>query len=363
MTQPNPPTPPQPQPPAPQPGPPQPPAPQPAPAPQPTLPQPVPAGSAPYAPQPHGQPQGHPQQGHPQYPPQPGQPPATGTDLGYPPNTPVDQMTLDQQVSYWRAYARRNEDRIKARGDYDDLKAKAAQYDQLVSSTQTDQQRAITEAAARARNEAIVEAGGRLVEGWVKAAAAGRLDEERVNALLSGIDRRAFVNQATGDVDTDKVYAYVNSVAPPAWPVAAPVAMVAAAPGQQPATGAQPGWPAPPPGQPVYPAQPVYPGQPVYPAQPGQPVYPAQPVYPGAAGQPVYPAAPGYPPGYVFPPNVQPGAPGLAPGQTPDFGQGQPRTPQPAGLAAGKAVAASRFGDKVRSNTATGGPNAGSAQQ
>ncbi len=290
---------------------------------------------------------------HPQYP-QPGQQPATGPSQGqgYPENTPLEQMTTDQREAYWRAQARKWEDRAKARADYDAVKAKAEQYDQLAAATMTDQQRQIADAAAKARTDAIVEQGGKLVEGWVRAAAAGRLDEQRVSALLSGLDRRAFVNATTGEVDTDKVYAYVNSVAPaqqpaPQYPVAA------AAPGQQPVTGIAPGYaPVPVPGQPVF--QPAMGVAPVYAAPGQQPAYPAG--VPGYPQQPVY-GAPVAPNGFPVP-----GMP-VVPGQAPDFGQGQPQTPQPTGLAAGKAVAAARYGDRARSNGGAAPAGAAPAQQ
>ncbi len=159
----------------------------------------------------------------------------------------------------------------------------------------------------------------------------------------------------------------------PAWPAGVPVVPVASAPGQQPATGTPPGYAAPPPGQPVYPGQSVYqpvaaPGAPVYPGVVGQPAYPATGYATGGYIQP-----PGtYPPAGAVPgvPGVPPGQPGLAPGHTPDFGQGQIRTAGPSGMAAGRAVAQARFGNQARSiaGAATGNgaattPAASPAQQ
>jgi len=285
-------------------------------------------------------------------------PSATGNNVGFPEHTPLEQMTPEQRESYWRAHARKWETLAKGRSDYDDLKAKATQYEALVAASQTDQQRAVSEAANTARRDALVQAGGQIVDAWVRAAAVNRLDEERVNALLTGLNRAAFVNAATGEVDTDKVVAYVHSIAPqPVYPaVAVPVAQAAPAPGQ-PVTG-QPGFGAPAPAAPQYQPQyqqppvaaPVYtaPAGMVPGAAPGVPAYPGQfamggPVYPAAGyAQPVaYPA--GVPVGYA-----QPGVP-----LVPDMGQGHQATARPSGLSAGREVAAARFGaDKVRSATA-----------
>ncbi len=343
----------------------------PAPAPQP--PQPHPAPPVPAPPAPHPQPpvpspipgQPSPQQPAPvgaQLPPSvmpgaqfpPTAPSATGNNVGFPEHTPLEQMTPEQRESYWRAHARKWETLAKGRSDYDDLKTKAQQYEALVAASQTDQQRAGSEAANTARRDALVQAGGQIVDAWVRAAAVNRLDEERVSALLTGLNRAAFVNAATGEVDTDKVVAYVHSIAPqPVYPaVAVPVAQAAPVPGQ-PVTG-QPGFGAPAPAAPQYQPQYQQPpvAAPVYTAPAGMvpgavPAYPGQfamggPVYPGGYAQPVaYPA--GVPVGYA-----QPGVP-----MVPDMGQGHQATARPSGLAAGREVAAARFGaDKVRSATA-----------
>jgi hypothetical protein len=274
--------------------------------------------------------------------------PATG-EPGWPENTPVEQMTAEQQVAYWRSYARKHEQRARERADYDEIKAKANQFDQMVAASQTDQQRAVAEASARARNEALAEAGSQIVDAWVWAAAAGRLDPQRVSTLLEGLDRRRFINATTGQVDTDRVTSYVHSLAPaPAYPVAA-------MPGQ-PATG-QPGYPQPAPTTPIpagvpttaAPAQPPATGPAVYPPPAmGQPLY-APPSYPFAP-PPGYPppAAPGVPPAAPAAGAPVPGYPagypaGLPAGQVPDFGQGQRANTGPTGLAAGKAIAAARF--------------------
>jgi hypothetical protein len=273
----------------------QPPAPAPAPtpappAPTPPAPQPAPAPAP--APVPHfvapvpGQPA-------PQTPPNGGgtgqQPnPATGAGQqypdGFPPNTPLAEMSVDQRESYWKYQARKHEQRVKDMGDYDQLKATADEYQRLVTASQTEQERAVAEARRQGHAEALTAAGGQLVEQWFRAAAAGRLGEDSVNALLAGLDRSHFLT-AQGSVDTDRVYALVNSVAPPA---SAPAAPATGTPGQPAVAGAQPVW---------------------------------QPVPPPATGQQV-----------------------VAPARGPDFGQGQPGAARLSGLARGRELARQRFG-------------------
>lgn len=204
---------------------------------------------------------------------------ATDQPGGFPANTPWRDMAPDQQVAYWQHQARRHEERVKSMGDYDDLKRTSEEYQRLVAASQTEQERAVAEARRQGHAEALSAAGGQLVEQWMRAATAGRIPEESVNALLEGLDRSRFLSK-DGGVDTGKVYAFVNSIAP------------------APAAASQP--------------QPT----------PGQP-----------AGQ----AAPAAQPAGIQPLVRTPA------GGAPDFGQGQPGTSRPSGLAAGREIARQRF--------------------
>jgi hypothetical protein len=266
-------------------------------------------------------------------------PPATGAtgnnENGYPDHTPVQAMNAEQQAAYWRTYARRNEDRIKQMGDYQQLKEQADAYSKLLAETQTEQQKAVTAAEARGRTAALAEAGSQMVEAYVRAAATGRMSEEQVSTLLQGLDRTRFVNPGNGQVDAAMISGYIAMLAPaapmagwPGAPVYAPpvpatgqvqmppgTTFTNAPPGQQPLTypGQQPGY-----GQQPYPQQQQQPGQApwsVYPPQ-QQPQQPQQPATPPAMGD------------------------GR---QVPSYGQAQFATPPASGFEAGKAVARARF--------------------
>jgi hypothetical protein len=216
------------------------PNPAPAPAPQPPNPPPQPAPApaastppaAPVIPSP-GPPPPHPQPNPPSPGPPPPHPQPSVGDAGFPPNTPWREMEPAQQTAYWQHQARKHEERVRAMSDYDQLRQTADEYTRLVEASRTDQERAVAEARRQGRAEALTEAGGRLVEAYVRAAATGRLEDERVTTLLQHLDRNAFVN-SSGEVDTGKVYDFVHSIAPPPAP-------------QQPDTGA-PGTATPPAG-------------------------------------------------------------------------------------------------------------------
>jgi hypothetical protein len=207
----------------------------------------------------------------------------------FPENTALAQMTPDQVAEYWRHKARRHEDRVKSMTDYDELKAKAAQYEQLVVASQTEHERAVAEARRQGETEALTKASGQLVEQWLRAAAVGRISEQAVNDLLGTVDRSRFLTN-TGAVDTDRVFALVTSLSP---------------------------------------------------VQPAAPAVPAVPV---AQGQPA-----AQPPAVQ---SLQPPMLSAPPGGGLDFGQGHPGASKPSGLSAGAAIARERFGAPP-SNTPT----------
>jgi hypothetical protein len=204
---------------------------------------------------------------------------ANGEDLGYPLHTPVAEMTAKEEAAYWRHKARLHEDRWKGVADYDAVKDKAAQYDRLVATQQTEHEKAVAAARAEGRADALQQAGGQVVDFAVRAAAAGRMSKEAVDGLLGHLDRSRFVDSVTGAVDADKVYQFIGSIAP-------------------------------------------------------TPVASADPTAGTPTGQPGV-AAPGA--GALGTPST------ATPPRGPDFGQGQPSSSRPTGLAAGAEIARQRF--------------------
>lgn len=314
-------------PPAPQPAPAPPPAPAavPPPAPPVQTPPPAPAPAAPPAPAP--QPAAGRQQSD----------PGTGDDLPYyQEGVPWRNLPPEQQIAYWMHRSRKHEDRVAAMRDYDELKAVRAQYDQLVTATQTEHERAVAEARRQGESAAMARGNVMLVEAYVRAAASARaVDDDAVADFLETTKLDAFI-LPTGQVDTAKVYRQVNRMAgaPAAPATGVPAAPAAPAPPAAPGQQQQPGT-----GQPFqqFPGQPTtVGGQPQWFTPGGQ--IPAAPQW---AGQ--QPPAPGQPaPGQVPP------APGA-----PDFGQGVFQQAPPSGLEAGRAAARARFG---------AGPNSSNSQ-
>jgi hypothetical protein len=151
---------------------------------------------------------------------QPGdEPPAAPpADTGFPTNTPWRDMTAEQQVAYWQQQARKHEDRVKSYGGLTpeqlaDLQERAEQFDVLAAASQTDTERAVSEAAFNARLVAEAELMPRLVAAEFRAATAGRLEADRLATILEPLDLSKFLTD-DGEVDTDKVTAFVDGIAP-----------------------------------------------------------------------------------------------------------------------------------------------------
>ena len=145
---------------------------------------------------------------------------------GYPEGVAVAEMTMPQQLAYFRTKARREEDTRKsaqqerdtARSERDAFKPKADQYDQLLDSTKSEQERAVenakSEAAKAARAEERTKGSLALVGAEFRAAAKGVLTADALAGLLEDIDRSRYVRD-DGSVDLERIEKRVADLAPP----------------------------------------------------------------------------------------------------------------------------------------------------
>lgn len=111
------------------------------------------------------------------------------------------------EAEKWKATSRKHEDRSKSNAQA------VRELEELKRSSLSDAEKAIEEARVTARAEALAEIGTRLVDAEFRAATAGRMSDGQRDALLDGLDRRRFLTD-DGDVDTDKVRALVDGIAP-----------------------------------------------------------------------------------------------------------------------------------------------------
>ncbi|KQQ22539.1 hypothetical protein ASF48_04975 [Rathayibacter sp. Leaf299] len=131
-----------------------------------------------------------------------------GPDLGFPKDTALEQMTVEQREAYWRHYARRHEATVKSRGDYDQLKADSEELARIRAEGQTDQEKALEEArrdgenlgAQRYLRDAVI---ARFI------GLTGKTDEEAATAFAH-VDVATFTGQ-DGSINTDALAAFAGT--------------------------------------------------------------------------------------------------------------------------------------------------------
>ena len=135
--------------------------------------------------------------------PTPGVPaPPAPTDPGFPADTPVAEMTSEQQLAYWKHQSRKHERRADERKDYDQLKAAADELAALKAASQTDAERALEQAREEARREGENLGAARYLTDAVKAKfqhLTGKSDEE-VATAFAHVNAQSFTTDQ-GDID------------------------------------------------------------------------------------------------------------------------------------------------------------------
>jgi hypothetical protein len=121
----------------------------------------------------------------------------------------ADTATVDlgAEVAKWKEMARKHEERAKANANA------AKELEQLRHQAMTDQEKAVAQARAEGLAEGITRGVARTVRAEIKAAAAGRLTPEQVEALLEVTNLAVFVGE-DGEVDEAKVLRFVDGIAP-----------------------------------------------------------------------------------------------------------------------------------------------------
>lgn len=147
-----------------------------------------------------------------------GAPTPKDLDKGYPPNTPVVEMTTEQQAAYYKQQAAKHESRNKALlaitgGKVGDaLKSDLEELAALRESTLTDTEKALSDATKAGEAAATLKYGTMLVEAEFRAQLA-TVEPERRDAILDNL-KAAFSNYLTDDglPDTAKVQALVAAI-------------------------------------------------------------------------------------------------------------------------------------------------------
>lgn len=139
-----------------------------------------------------------------------------GNDLGFPKDTRVAEMTVDQQAAYWRHQSQKHEGRYKnLTGDrsFDDVRKDLDELAELRKAQQTPAEQAIEAAREEGKATAFAEASSKAATAIFRASleAQGH-DDEDIDDLVSNFNVANFVTD--GDVDTDKLAAFAKRFSP-----------------------------------------------------------------------------------------------------------------------------------------------------
>lgn len=140
---------------------------------------------------------------------------ASGSDKdhGFPKDTPLVEMTTEQQLAYWKFHARQHEGVAKSRADYDQQKAAAEEWRKYQEENKAPDQKVVDQAAEKARLEERTKLAPRLVAAEFKALSAGEVPKELLDGFLEDVDYTKYLD-ANGEIDTAKVQKRVDALKP-----------------------------------------------------------------------------------------------------------------------------------------------------
>lgn len=160
--------------------------------------------------------------------------PTPSPDRGFPENTPVKDMTVEQQAAYFRFQNRQADNKLAAFHGFtpQDVNAMWTRLEELEGERLTADQKAIKDATDRAAQEARSAAEAEFRPKWdqalLRSSAAGLLTGEQLESFVSTTNPAAFYGE-NGEVDPAKVSAYLTTLLggqqqrpgvppkPPAW--------------------------------------------------------------------------------------------------------------------------------------------------
>ncbi|WP_141703731.1 hypothetical protein [Planobispora rosea] len=149
----------------------------------------------------------------------PAAPAASVGERGYPENTPVADMTAEQQAAYWKAHARKHEDRLKAIDitpeELARLREADAEMQKLADASRTDMERIEARAIAAEQRVAAMEPELLRLQAAVKAG----LPAEVSTKLLAA--SRRIVGTTAEEYEADAADYFSSTpipLAPPAPP-------------------------------------------------------------------------------------------------------------------------------------------------
>jgi hypothetical protein len=135
-----------------------------------------------------------------------------GADKGFPENTPVKDMTVEQQAAYYRYHNRQADNKLSAFKGVTPQQVQEMQQrlDQFENAQLTADQKAIKDAQKAAREAADAEWRPKLQTAQLRSIASEVLKGDQLNAWLAGMNPAAFAGE-NGDIDQEKVMGHLTA--------------------------------------------------------------------------------------------------------------------------------------------------------
>ena len=141
-----------------------------------------------------------------------------GKDLGFPANTPVAEMTAEQQAAYYRHQQQKWQGRFKNLvGDrsFDEAKADLEAFAEYKKSQQTPAEQQLEQRYAQGKADAIAEANTRAATAILRATLASQeLPQDEIDGIVEPLDLTKFFTEDGSDVDIDKLTTYGKRFSP-----------------------------------------------------------------------------------------------------------------------------------------------------
>jgi hypothetical protein len=135
------------------------------------------------------------------------------SDKGFPADTPIAEMTVEQQLAYFKHHDRKKADTLRAFKGLtpEQAEQQAAELEALRKSKLSADELAVEEARKQAESAAASEATGKWAPRLLKAV-AGRFitDEKQLNSFLAITDAKAFIKD--GEFDDEAVVGHLTGL-------------------------------------------------------------------------------------------------------------------------------------------------------
>lgn len=134
------------------------------------------------------------------------------SDRGFPENTPIAEMTTEQQLAYYRYQNRKSGDVLKQFGGItpDQAKQAIAEAEELRQSKLSVEQRALEEATTKAAQSAAQEATAKWAPKVLRATASRFIEGERLESFLNVTDVNKFISD--GELDEEAVVGHLTGL-------------------------------------------------------------------------------------------------------------------------------------------------------